>query len=203
MNVVNVTWFQAGQIVRWGRAALSGWCLDGPWQGGPGGGHDDVVVVDGDGDGDGGGDIVERKISPLLSSESKSHSMQFLMVSNWKQIWGSTVTYFTFSVLVHPPTLFLFAHWREWQNSYSQFWPWITFVFALSPPTEHRALHLVRSVQPQALPDHAVAVDMGQLVFTLYMFNVLMFQCSMINAVAVQMKPLVLTSYHIGNAIGH
>ena len=86
MNVVNVTWFQAGQIVRWGRAALSGWCLDEPWQGGPGGGYDDVVVVGGDGGGDGGGDIVERKISPLLSSESKSHSVQFPMVSNWKQI---------------------------------------------------------------------------------------------------------------------
>ena len=42
--------------------------------------------------------------------------------------------------------------------------PGITLVFALSPPTEHRALHLVRSVQPQALSHDAVAVETKQLV---------------------------------------
>ena len=42
--------------------------------------------------------------------------------------------------------------------------PGITLVFTLSPPTEHGALHLVRSVQPQTLSHDAVAVETKQLV---------------------------------------
>ena len=35
--------------------------------------------------------------------------------------------------------------------------PGITLVLAPSPPAEHGTLHLVGSVQPQTLADHAVA----------------------------------------------